>query len=75
MESKTQLRKMLRSFFSFETHLTLFIIVNSVLWMVFLLGNPVDLNSLPIYISVIWSVILVIHCLVAYEKLRIHKKH
>jgi 2TM domain len=74
METKNQLRKMVRSYLSFETHLTMFIVVNSVLWMVFLLGNPVKIDALPIYISIGWSVILMIHCLVAYEKMRAHKK-
>jgi 2TM domain len=75
MEPKSQLRKLLRTFFSFETHLTLFILINSVLWIVFLMGNPADMNTLPVYISVIWTLILIIHCLVAYEKMKVHKKH
>jgi 2TM domain len=75
METKTHLRKLLKLFFNFEIHLTLFIIVNSVLWMIFLLSNQAGFDSLPLYISIVWFVVLIIHWLVAYEKFRINKKH
>jgi 2TM domain len=74
METKSHLRRLVKMFFSFEIHLTLFIIVNSVLWMVFLLTNQGNFDSLLLYISLIWSAVLIVHCLVAYEKFRINKK-
>jgi 2TM domain len=74
METKSHLRKLVKLFFSFEIHLTIFIIANSVLWMVFLLSNQAGFDSLPLYISIIWSAVLIVHCLVAYEKFRVNKK-
>jgi hypothetical protein len=74
METKSHLRKLVKLFFSFEIHLTLFILVNSVLWMFFLLSNKANFDSLLLYISLIWSAVLIVHCLVAYEKFRVNKK-
>jgi hypothetical protein len=74
METKNHLRKLLKLFFNFEVHFTLFIIVNSVLWMIFLFSNKAGFDTLPLYISISWLAVLVIHWLIAYEKLRINKK-
>jgi hypothetical protein len=43
--------------------------------MIFLLSNQAGFDSLPLYISIVWFVVLIIHWLVAYEKFRINKKH
>jgi hypothetical protein len=75
MESKSQIRKLVKWVTTFKSHLTIFIVVNMVLWAIWLLNNAFDFNSLPLYISVIWSVILVIHYLVAYEKIKLTKNN
>jgi hypothetical protein len=75
MESKSQIRKLVKWVTTFKSHLTIFIVANMVLWAIWLLNNAFDFNSLPLYISVIWSVILVIHYLVAYEKIKLTKNN
>jgi hypothetical protein len=75
MESKSQIRKLAKLLMSFKSHLTIFIIGNMLLWAIWLLNNSFDFNSLPLYISVTWSVILMIHYLVAYEIFKLKKNN
>jgi hypothetical protein len=42
--------------------------------LAWLLTGTSDFNSLFLYISIIWSVILAMHYLVAYEILKTNKK-
>ena len=74
MNKKSQIQKLVKLFIAFKTHLTVFVAVNAVLWIAWLLKGTTDFNSSLLYISIIWSVILVVHYLVAYEIFQTNKK-
>jgi hypothetical protein len=75
MESKSQIKKLARLLMTFKSHLTIFIVGNMILWGIWLIDNDFDFNSWPMYISISWSVILVIHYLVAYEIFKLKKNN
>lgn len=67
METKTQLQKLIRLFTSFSAHFTIFVVVNTALWVIWLSNQPFQFYSWPVYVSTIWLALLAIHCVVAYE--------
>jgi len=67
MDSKKQIQKLVKLFTTFSTHLSVFIIVNAVFWIIWLSGHPFDFYSWPVYLSASWLVILGVHCIVTYE--------
>jgi len=73
MESKNQIRKLAKLLITFKSHLTIFVVVNMILWAIWLVKDGSDINSLLLYISISWSVILMIHYLVAYEIIKFRK--
>lgn len=75
METRSQLSRLVKLFTTFKSHLTIFIVVNVVLWAIWLLGSRRDLNSFLIYISLIWFAILAIHYIVAYEIFNVKKNN
>ena len=74
MESKNQISKLARLFVNFKSHLTIFIIINLLIWSFWLITDGSNLNSWPLYISVGWAIILAIHFLIAYEVFQLKKK-
>jgi hypothetical protein len=74
MKTKSQVQKLFKLLTAFKTHLTIFLIVNSILWLIWMLRGTVDFNSLLLYITIIWSAILVVHYAVAYEIFQTNKK-
>ena len=74
MKTKNQIQKLAKLFIAFKTHLTVFVLVNAILWIGLLLKGTVDLNSSLLYISIAWAVILLAHWLVAYEIFQTNKK-
>jgi len=75
MESKNQIRKLAKLLITFKSHLTIFVVVNMILWAIWLVKDGSDINSLLLYISISWSVILMIHYLVAYEIIKFRKNN
>jgi len=74
MESKNQIRKRAKLFVNFKSHLTIFIIVNIILWTIWLITDGTNLNSWQLYISISWAVILTVHFLITYEVFQLKKK-
>jgi lysylphosphatidylglycerol synthetase-like protein (DUF2156 family) len=76
MITKNQIQKLVKLFTTFSAHLSIFLIVNAVLWAVWLLilNRPFDFTSWPLYVSSSWLAILVIHFLVTYYKFRVGEK-
>lgn len=68
METRRQIWKLVKLFTKFENHFLLFIAVNLILWIIALISGVKDLNSWPMYITLSWLAVLVIHCLVTYFK-------
>jgi hypothetical protein len=73
MKSEYEARKWIRLFASFKSHLTVFIIANVILWVIWLAGRSFNFNSFPVYISLVWLAILVIHCIIVYKVFKIKK--
>jgi hypothetical protein len=74
MEPKNEIKKQAKSFVTFKSHLTFFILANIVIWTLWLINDGTDLNSWPLYISIGWAVILAIHFIFAYELFQPKKK-
>lgn len=77
MLTKNQARKLVKLFTTFNTHLSIFILVNAVLWgaWLFVLNRTFDFKSWPLYFSVGWLIILAVHLLVTYTEFRIKKNN
>jgi hypothetical protein len=74
MKTKNTVQKLFKLLTAFKTHLTIFIIVNSVLWLIWMLRGTTDFNSMLLYITITWSAILTVHYAIAYEIFQTSKK-
>jgi len=74
MKTKDQIQKLAKLLVNFRKHLAIFVTVNAILWIAWLLKGSDDFNSILIYISVTWSAILIIHYFIAYEIFNTTKK-
>ena len=58
-------------FRNFRIHLSIYLIVIACTWIGYLaLGGVMDFEAWPIYVSVVWGLILVLHLIVAYRAFR-----
>jgi len=65
MKKDNQLLRLVRVFTVFKTHSSIFIVVMALLWLIWLFGNRAEIMPWPVYPTFIWSVILLIHYLIA----------
>jgi hypothetical protein len=52
---------------SFRLHLTIYVIVNGIFWLIWLFGGGVGTYAWPAYPTAIWGVILLLHYIRAYQ--------
>lgn len=65
VKKDNQLLRLVRVFTVFKTHVSIFIVVMALLWLIWLFGDRTKILPWPVYPSFIWSVILLVHYMVA----------
>lgn len=60
-----QMGRLVRVFTVFKTHASIFIVVVGLLWCIWLFGDKSEFLPWPLYPSFIWSIILLVHYIVA----------
>jgi hypothetical protein len=66
-----QIEEEIKAFTGFRIHFTVYILVNVFAWVSwFAGGGTIDMEAWPVYLSLGWGLILVIHFLIAYRAFR-----
>jgi|CXWL01.1.fsa_nt_gi hypothetical protein len=60
-KSTNQMWHLVRVFSGFKSHLSIFIVVNGLLWVIWLFVGGIAVHPWPLYPSGIWGVVLLIH--------------
>jgi len=65
MIKDNQLLRLGRVFTVFKTHASIFITTMALLWLIWLFGSRAEIIPWPVYPAFIWSIILLIHYIIA----------
>ena len=55
------------AFKSFRAHLTAYLLINGFFWLIWFANGGMSIYAWPVYPTVIWGVILLIHFISAYR--------
>ena len=68
MKHPAKLKKQMNLFMGFNLHLILYLVMNMLIWMVWLSkGGAVRLDIWPVYLGLGWGIALLIHYTRAYR--------
>lgn len=69
-----QLLQEAKALAAFKTHLSVYLVVMASLWLTWFFDNGTGIMAWPVYPSVAWGIVLVVHFLSVYRLFRDGKK-